>query len=118
MKKIYFITIILVAIQVAQCTVKNKVEYNLAPGIPDQNKEHVMKLLDRGASLYKSNCSKCHGIFSKGKDTIPNFTHQQVESYKARFNLSHPKSHEFTDKMLSEDLDAIFYFLNNRKVMQ
>ena len=118
MKKLYVVAAILVFLQIAQCSVRNKVEYNLAPGIPDQNKEHVLKLLNRGASLYKDNCSKCHGIFSKGKDTIPNFTHQQVESYKARFNLSHPASHEFTEEMLSEDLDAIFYFLNNRKIMQ
>src|SRR5687768_7326684 len=116
MKKIYAILSIMALLQIVQCSTRNKVEYDLAPGIPEQNKQHVLDLLDRGAALYKSNCSKCHGIFSKGKDTIPNFTTVQIESYKARFNLSHPDSHPFADKMLSEDLDAIFYFLNNRKV--
>ena len=118
MKKIYIIVAIVALMQIVQCSTRNKIEYNLAPGIPEQNKQHVLDLLNRGASLYKSNCSKCHGIFSKGKDTIPNFTNQQIESYKARFNLSHPESHPFAEKMLSEDLDAIFYFLSNRKIKQ
>jgi len=116
MKKIIIIVSVVSLAFIVQCSTR-KIEYNLAPGIPEQNKQHVLNLLDKGAALYKRNCSKCHGIFSKGNDTIPNFTNQQMESYKARFNLSHPKSHEFTEKMLSEDLDAIFYFLNNRKAM-
>lgn len=118
MKKIYFIGLILGIIMIIQCSTPIKVEYKLPPGIPEQNKEHVLNYLNRGSSLYKSNCSKCHGIYSKGRDTIPNFTNTQVESYKARFNLSHPQSHAFTEKMLSEDLDAIFYFLNNRKLQK
>ena len=82
MKKLYIIACTIGLMQIIQCSTRNKVEYKLAPGIPEQNKQHVLDLLDRGASLYKSNCSKCHGIFSKGKDTIPNFTTVQIESYR------------------------------------
>lgn len=117
MKKLSTFGALLVVTFLLQCSSRSTIEYNLPPGIPEQNKEHVFKLLDKGATLYKANCSRCHGIFTKGKDTIPNFTTQQVESYKARFDMSHPKNHAFAQNMLREDLDAVFYFLNNRKVM-
>ena len=109
------ILVLLVAL-LMQCASRAKIEYELPPGIPPQNQQHVMNLLNKGAALYKSNCSKCHGIFSRGKDTIPNFTTQQVESYKARFEMSHLENHAFAQNMHREELDAVFYFLNNRKI--
>ncbi len=116
MRKPLIIILVAASIWLLRCTPAARVEYRLPPGIPEQNREHVYALLDRGAALYKANCSTCHGIFSRGKDTIPNFTHQQVESYKARFDMSHPENHAFARKMTRQELDAVFYFLNNRKV--
>lgn len=116
MQKVVILVSILSVALLMQCASRTKIEYELPPGIPAQNQQHVMNLLNKGAALYKSNCSKCHGIFSKGKDTIPNFTTQQVESYKARFEMSHPENHAFAQNMHREDLDAVFYFLNNRKI--
>lgn len=114
-KGLILLTLISMAV-LMQCASRNNIEYELPPGIPAQNQQHVMNLLNKGAALYKTNCSKCHGIFTKGKDTIPNFTAQQVESYKARFEMSHPENHAFAQNMHREDLDAVFYFLNNRKI--
>ena len=116
MKRLSTVILLGCTIILLRCSPVPKVEYNLPPGIPEQNREHVSSLLERGAALYKANCARCHGIFSRGKDTIPNFTHQQVESYKARFDMSHPDNHAFAQKMAREELDAVFYFLNNRKV--
>lgn len=116
MKKARVIVLLAGCLALLRCAPAVRVEYRLPPGIPEQNREHVYALLERGAALYKANCSKCHGIFSRGKETIPNFTHQQVESYKARFDMSHPENHAFAQKMAREELDAVFYFLNNRKI--
>ena len=75
----------------------------------------MVKLLEEGQILYKINCSPCHGIFTKGKDSIPNFSKTQIEAYKASVLLDDPKNHAVAQKIRPEDLEKIFEFLTYRK---
>lgn len=115
MNRIYFVGCIILAIILAQCATQQKVEYNIPENLTEQQKTDLKVKLDNGLKLYKSNCSGCHGIFAKGKDSIPNFTVKQITLYKARHELRDPKNHAFALNMLPEDLDAILNFLLLRK---
>ena len=42
-----------------------------------------MERLDKGKILFKEHCSGCHGIFTKGRDSVPNFTKDQISNYRA-----------------------------------
>ena len=49
------------------------------------NNEHQLKEVRdveteyaRGYKLYKAYCSECHGIFSKGKEGIPDFSSRSI----------------------------------------
>ena len=52
-----------------------KVEYafpddaKALPGYPE-----LMEHLEAGKKLYKAHCTGCHGVFTKGKKGIPNFS--------------------------------------------
>ena len=115
MNKIYFISCIVLATLLTRCATQQKIEYAIPENITDQQKDSLRVQLDKGLKLYKPNCSKCHGIFAKGKDSIPNFTAQQISLYKARNELRDPKNHAFALKMPPEDLEAILNFLLLRK---
>jgi mono/diheme cytochrome c family protein len=98
-----------------QCATQQKIEYNIPANMTEPQQDELKARLDKGLKLYKLNCSGCHGIFTKGKDSIPNFTAKQISLYKARHELHDTKNHAFALKIPPEDLDAILNFLLLRK---
>jgi mono/diheme cytochrome c family protein len=75
-----------------------------------------MERLDKGKMLYKVNCSKCHGIFTKGKDSIPNFTKDQVDNYRSAVLMAKNKTdHAAAAKMSPQQLEYVILFLTLRK---
>lgn len=67
--------------------------------------------------LYKLHCSGCHGIFTKGKDGIPNFTKIQIDNYHTTALIGmDPKNHAVAKKMSSEQIDQVVTFLRLRKI--
>jgi len=115
MRKIYFISGIVLVLFLVRCASQQKIEYNIPENSTEGQKDSLKIQLDKGSKLYKSSCSGCHGIFKKGKDSIPNFSEKQINLYKARHELKDPKNHAFAQKMPQEDLDAILNFLLLRK---
>ena len=81
-----------------------------------EEKKAFLEKMAKGAELYKANCSGCHGIFTKGLDSIPNFTHVQVDNYSAAFLRGDPKNHAVVMKMSSEQFFSIMGFLTARIV--
>ena len=60
-----------------------------------------------------------HGIFTKGKDGVPNFTKTQIDSYHAAALIGiDPKNHAVAKKMSSDQIDQIITFLRLRKIDQ
>jgi len=68
-----------------------------------------------GMRAYKSNCSKCHGVFGDGKDSIPNFSTQQIDRYKTAFLAQDSLNHAVMGKMTEEELNDVFLFLIDLK---
>ena len=92
-------------------THKNKITYNIPATLSKENREKLITILDRGKELYKANCSECHGIFTQGKDSIPNFTNQQIDNYSSRFMRKDPKNHAVVIKMTGDQLNSVLTFL-------
>ena len=68
-----------------------------------------------GIKSYKANCARCHGIFGKGKDSIPNFSKEQIDDYKTTFLAGDKRNHAVMSKMTEEELNNVFLFISNVK---
>src|SRR4051812_1942758 len=88
-----------IIILLSECAPKYKITYNLPQNVPEPAMKELMSRLDKGKELYKSNCSDCHGIFTKGKDKIPNFTNAQIDNYASRFLRRDPQNHAILMQM-------------------
>jgi mono/diheme cytochrome c family protein len=99
----------------AACAVNKNTEYNLPPYITEAEKENVLATLEKGRKLYQLHCSECHGIFTKGKDGIPNFTDKQIDNYTAWAIKRDPKNHAVVANMNPAQLQEVFTFLRYRK---
>ena len=99
-----------------QCSSHKKIEYNLPETVSAENREIILGRLEKGKVLYKLNCSSCHGIFTKGKDSIPNFTKDQIDNYRSAVLMANDKkNHAVATKMSPQQLDYIILFLSLRK---
>ena len=82
----------------------------------DETRSIYMERLEKGKILYRQNCSACHGIFTKGKDSIPNFTKDQISNYRAAVMMANDKkNHMAAVKMSPQQLDYVILFLSLRK---
>jgi cytochrome c553 len=113
MKKISII--IVISLVIAQCTTQKRIEYVIPGEYTGQTRVNMEKMLQQGQTLFKIYCSPCHGIFTKGKDSIPNFSTTQIEAYKTAALLDDPKNHAVAQRVRPEDLDMILQFLSFRK---
>lgn len=68
-----------------------------------------------GMKFYKANCANCHGIFGKGKDSIPNFSKEQMDDYKSAHLAADKLNHAVMANMTEDELNAVFLFLTNIK---
>lgn len=71
-------------------------------------------MADEGYLLYKKHCGMCHGITKKGKDNIPDFTQEEMDTYMAQIDYKKSK-HEQVQGVSKTDLQKIFVFLDYRK---
>jgi cytochrome c553 len=106
--------IILFSLLLAMCTTRKKVEYNIPADVSDGNRAIFVERFEKGKILFKSNCTECHGIYSRGKDNVPNFTKQQIDNYTA-MTLANPREHSVLKKISREQLDYILTFLRLRR---
>lgn len=116
MKLKYIILFLIFIVSVMQCTVQKKVEYNIPAYLPAERKTELLANLEKGKELFKANCSECHGIFKKGKDSIPNFTNKEIVDYTVAFKAFDKRNHAVAKKLLPEEMSMIVTFLQMRKV--
>lgn len=93
-----------------QCA-RNKVTYQLPANFPEERKKEILPLFYKGEELFKNNCAQCHGIFTKGKATVPNFTTTQLDNYSARYIRGDLKNHAVARQMSPEQLNNVLLFL-------
>ena len=98
-----------------QCASRKKITYNIPVNFPEEQRKQLLVVLDKGKKLYKANCAECHGIFTKGKDKVPNFTSSQIDNYSARFVARDAKNHAMAIQMSPDQLGQVLTFLRYRK---
>lgn len=119
MKKIFFIFLsVLCCFVFITCATQKRIEYIVPEEYTGEARINLIKRLETGQQLFKLKCSPCHGIFTKGKDSIPNFSKTQIEAYRSSVLLEDPKNHSVISKIRPEDLDMILLFLELRKPTQ
>jgi mono/diheme cytochrome c family protein len=122
MQKIYTtIIFFLVVFLFSTCATENElVQKDIAKYLPPvpasfsaKDSTRLIANWTMGIKSYKANCAKCHGIFGKGKDSIPNFSKVQMDDYKASFLAADKLNHAVIAKMTEEELNAVFIFVTN-----
>ena len=109
---LFFCTIVL-----HQCVTQKKTEYDIPGHVTKENRDLFIEKCEKGKILYKIHCAGCHGIYTKGKDSIPNFTKIQIDSYHAAALIGiDPNNHAVAKKMSSEQIDQVITFLRLRKI--
>jgi mono/diheme cytochrome c family protein len=98
------------------CASKKKVEYYIPPDYGKVARESAIASFEKGEILYKINCAGCHGIYKKGKDSVPNFTKTQIDNYSSMFIKGDPKNHSVAAKLSPDQLYYILTFLRLRKM--
>ena len=94
-----------------------KSRYDIPSHVTKINRELLIEKAEKGRVLYKLHCSGCHGIFTKGKDSIPNFTKTQIDNYHTTALIGiDAKNHAVAQKMSSQQIDEVITFLRIRRV--
>ena len=117
MKYLFSILAVLSCLFFVCCATKKKLpEYNIPAHYGEQARANAIDWFEKGKILYKINCSHCHGIYDKGKETIPNFTKTQIDNYNAMYIKGDPKNHSVAAKLSQEQLYYILTFLRLRRI--
>jgi cytochrome c553 len=117
LNRTYTILILILCAAFFQCISQKKTQYDIPVHVPQENKILLIERAEKGKALYKIHCSGCHGIFTKGKDGVPNFTKKQIDNYHATALIGlDQKNHAVAQKMSSEQIDYVITFLRLRKV--
>ena len=98
-----------------RCSDSKKTTYDIPKYMPEERKAELLVNLEKGRILFKNNCSGCHGIFTKGKDSVPNFTNKEIVNYMSAYQTNDQKNHAVLKKLLPEELSMILTFLKMRK---
>jgi hypothetical protein len=120
MKNIMAISVSFICVLVLiACASQPKLQYYDFPSdIAPEAKTENLKMIEKGRILYNINCAKCHNKKLKGKIIIPDFTHEQLDSYSIRLKNEMHVSAIPESRITSEELEAIQFFFAYKKPSQ
>lgn len=97
------------------CVSNKAARVELPSMMSDSLKKVTMEECNKGMALFIENCSSCHGDSSKKKQTIPDFSPEQLSNYEFRFaNKKHEE--QLSEAQLSQDeLVQIITFLTYKR---
>jgi mono/diheme cytochrome c family protein len=117
LKRPYAISVFIFCAVLSKCGSSKQTQYDIPSHVPPENRELLIARAEKGKVLYKTYCSGCHGIFTKGKDGVPNFTKTQIDNYHATALIGLDQTnHAVAKKMSSEQIDYVVTFLRLRKI--
>ena len=116
MRYVFVITVFSICFFLMECGSSKKVEYDIPSHYTPQARENAIAWFEKGKILYKEDCAGCHGIYKKGKDSVPNFTKTQIDNYNAMYIKGDPKNHSVAANLSPEQLYYILTFLRLRKI--
>jgi len=94
---------------------KPKEQYYIPDKISKENKRNLIAYFDQGKMLFKNNCASCHGIYGQGKDSIPNFSQSQLDTYKAKLAMKDGQTNSFADSLSYDQIEQFLKLLGIRK---
>src|SRR5688572_22209451 len=83
MKTNIILLLLLLSIIVVACST-SKTIYVFPTEMTPAVQTSYTQICDKGKILYDQNCAKCHTTKKMGKELIPDFTPEQLESYQIR----------------------------------
>ena len=95
--------------------VKYTPEYVFNEDEPQMFIDKQTKDANNGFILYKKYCGPCHGITHNGKDSIPNFSKEQIDDYDLRIQMGMGPTHGKLTELSDKQLNNIMSFLLFRK---
>lgn len=113
MRHLFLLTLLATFI-FANC-VTRKPPYNIPDTFPEARRAQLVEICDKGKILYKKHCTECHGIFTKGKDGVPNFTNIQIDNYSVKFLRRDPGNHAVAMHMDPDQLNQVLTYLTFKR---
>lgn len=103
--------ILLTSIMIIACSTPKKVVYIFPTEMSPTVQVSYTEICDKGKILYDQNCAKCHTTKKGGKELIPDFTPEQLESYQIRVanQIHEPLMND--EQLPAEELGHIMTFL-------
>jgi hypothetical protein len=115
MNKIYLILLFPCILLLVFCGTRKYGEIQNLDGASKEYQTYVKKEFPTGAKLYRQYCTGCHGIFSAGKDSVPNFSKTQIDGYNLAFIQADSTNHAVASGISQEEFERILLFLTFRK---
>jgi hypothetical protein len=110
MKKNLILLSALTSIFVMACTT-SKIAYMFPSEMGATVQTSYTEICDKGKILYDLNCAKCHTTKKWGKELIPDFTPEQLESYQIRVANAIHEPIMNDEQIPAEELGMIMTFL-------
>ncbi len=115
MKKNTIYILILLTIVVIACSTPQKTVYVFPTEMGPPVQAEYTKICDKGKILYDLNCARCHTTKKWGKELIPDFTPEQLESYQIRVANNTHEMLMSDEQLPAEELGMIMTFLTYKK---
>lgn len=110
MRKILFITGVIVAFFATQCTQQKKLTYTFPSFFEDSLRPRLTADCEAGRGYYKLYCSGCHKV--KNATGVPVFTREQLRGYSPQARLGSDPGHDVMKNMTDEEFRKIIMFLS------
>ncbi len=117
MKRLLLYCFILLVSISSQATAqkKNKMQFEFPKEMAADVQAAYLRMCEQGYLLYQLNCSGCHSEKKGRKETVPDFTVDQLEAYKIRvMNPTHEDRLPETT-LTSEELSLIVTFFTYKR---
>ena len=89
-------------------------EYAISPDVTSENRALLIERFEKGKVLFRANCAICHGVYGHSRDSVPDFTQQQIDDYNANFVKADQTNHAVARRMSQQQVDYILTFLRLR----
>jgi mono/diheme cytochrome c family protein len=114
MKRKYLFLTLAATVLFLQCATE-KITYSIPANYPEARKKELIAIFEKGKVLFKDNCSQCHGVFTRAKESVPDFSVTQIDNYSSKFLRRDPRNHAVAMSMSPDQLNEILIFLRFKK---
>jgi mono/diheme cytochrome c family protein len=115
MRRRWIATAAMAAALHAGCAANRRAAYDIPTTMSPEAQRILLERIEKGRVLFKANCAECHGIYGGGRDSIPDFSKEQIDDYDANFVRADARNHAVARKLSQSQVDAILTFLRARK---